>query len=138
MPEFSRPKAGDFKGIDAWKGGRDAPVRTLPNGQRVRTVTQADVLQVKSVGKAERIEAEVKEGLNGLNADAFTSPTDKTLRVVNPRSRTLDVVFEEGAVKEVNAEVLDIMRKQAEKAGNQLVEIRWFRWAGGKKTRIKL
>jgi hypothetical protein len=136
MPEYNRPKAADFKGIDAWKGGKDAPPKILPNGQKVRTVTKADVLQVKSVGKASRIEAEVSEGLKGLDSDVFTSPTDKGLRVINPKSRTLDVIFEEGAVPDLNAEVRAIMRAQAEKAGKRLVEIRWYRFSGGKKTRI--
>lgn len=138
MPEYSRPKAGDFKGIDAWKGGKEAPSKVLPNGQKVRTVTKADVLQVKSVGKASRIEAEVSEGLKGLNSDVFTSPTDKSLRVINPASRTLDVIFEEGAVPDLSSEVKAIMRAQAERAGNELVEIRWFRFSGGRKVRITL
>jgi hypothetical protein len=91
---------------------------------------------VKSVGKASRIESEVSEALKGLDSNEFTSRTDKSLRVINPKSRTLAIIFEEGKVPDLTAEVRATMRAQAEKAGNQLVEIRWWRWSNGVKTRI--
>jgi hypothetical protein len=150
MAEFNRPKAKDFSGLDAWKNGKDLPRRTLPNGQKVRTVTDADVLQVKSVGRANMrsgldqypplstIESRVQEGIKGLDVDVFSSRTDKSLRIINPRTRTLDVVFDESALLDVAPEVRGLMRDLASDAGAKGIEIRWFRILNSQKSRIHI
>jgi hypothetical protein len=138
-PEYYRPKAKDFEGIDAWKEGDKTrrTWKTLPDGTRELTISKpSNVLQVKSVGKGARIAPEVKEGIAGLDSDLFKSRTDKTLRIINPETRTLDVIFEEGAVPDVNKEVRAIMRSEAEKAGLRGIEIRWYRWSNSFKKRI--
>jgi hypothetical protein len=135
MPEFSRPKEHDFPGIDGWKGGRDATRDT--NAGRMRIISGADVLQIKSVGSANPtvVRARVREGIAGLDVNVFEKGST---RVVNPASRRLDVLFEEGVLSEVTPPTKALLTSLAEEAGNRGVETRWFRFSAGSKIRIPI
>jgi hypothetical protein len=135
MPEYSRPKETNFPGIDAWKGGRET-VRNTKSG-RTRIISGADVLQVKSVGSSNEasIRARVNEGIKGLEPDIYAAGNT---RVVNPSSRRLDVLFDEGALPEVSSGTRKLLTDLSEAAGNKGIELRWFRYSAGRKVPIKV
>ena len=129
MPQYSRPREHDFPGIDGWKGGRE-----MTRGE-TRIVYGADVLQIKSIGSdsPSTIRARVREGVAGLEPDRFEKGTT---RVVNPRSRRLDVVFEEGTLRDVNSAIKALLLELTENAGHSGVEVRWFRYVSGRQISI--
>lgn len=140
MPEYSRPAEGNFPGIDAWKAPKSDSTRTLPNGKRVRTVSGADVLQVKSVGSSKHsyIKSNVSKGIANLESQPYQNPSG-TLRVVKPRSLTLDVLFEEGVMpSEPDAATKRFLRQESARAGAKGIHVRWFRYSVGQKIVITL
>ncbi|MEO7701880.1 MAG: DUF4157 domain-containing protein, partial [Opitutus sp.] len=135
MPDVSRPKEHDFPGVDGWTGGRDSTRET--NSGRMRIISGANVLQIKSVGTSEPalVRARVREGISGLDANVFERGAT---RIVNPASRRLDVLFEEGALPSVSADARSLLTSLSAEAGNRGVEIRWFRYSSGRKTRVQI
>jgi hypothetical protein len=98
---------------------------------------------VKSVGGkpsnlTANIEANVRQGVAGLESDPYVNKAG-TVRVVKPRSRTLHVIFEQGAMNEVTAATRETLRAQSAAAGNRGVGVRWFRYtAAGTKVVISI
>jgi hypothetical protein len=137
MGQYTRPKAQNFPGIDGWKAPAIDRTRTLPNGRTIRTVSGADVVQVKGLSNStpENIARKVKEGVTGLEPVRYEMGN---VQVINPRSRTLDIVFDEGVVPEVTPQLRALMRDHAATAGKSGVEIRWFRRSAGSSIRISL
>jgi hypothetical protein len=135
MPEYTRPKEHNFPGIDGWKGGRET-TRDTPAGKIV-TVSGADVLQVKSVGSTNpaTIRAAVKKGVAGIEGVRFNG---EKISVVNPKSRRLDVLFDEGVLTDVNLQMRQLLTDLSREAGNSGVEIRWFRYSSGRKFSIPI
>ncbi len=136
-PDYSRPKEHNFPGIDAWKGGRERTVKTATGEKRI--IYGADVLQVKSIDRssAEAIQRRVREGIDGLDPNEFELKKGTT-RVVNPRSRRLDVIFEEGVVLDLNAENRALLRRLSAEAGSKGIEVRWFKFVGDREVPIPI
>jgi hypothetical protein len=135
MPEYSRPREHDFPGIDGWKGGRETTRDTTAG--KMRIIYGADVLQIKSVGssKPDVIRARVREGIAGLEPNVFEKGGT---RVVNPNSRRLDIIFEEGALVDVTAETKGLLTELGEGAGKSGIEVRSFRYSAGRKFPIPI
>jgi hypothetical protein len=137
MPDYTIPKEHNFPGIDAWKGGREMTRET--NSGKVRIIYGADVLQVKSIGSANpnTIRASVRGAIRNLEPNRFANDTGD-IRVVNPKSRTLDVLFDEGALPQVGPETRQLLTDLSKQAGSEGIEVRWYRYSMGSKQRITI
>jgi hypothetical protein len=136
LPDFSRPKEHNFPGIDAWRGGRQTPANPKP-GEAI-VISGADVLQVKSVGSLKDA-TRMSKGTAALEGSEFKNQ-DGSIRVINPRSRTLDILFEQDALPNgVDGQTRQALTEQSSAAGAMGILIRWFRYgADGKKVKIPI
>jgi hypothetical protein len=130
-----QPHEPNFTGIDAWRSAK----KDYLDGRGVRIISGADVLQIKSVGAADAITIRntVKKSVAGLEPNEFTN-TAKDTRVTNPTSRRLDILFEEGALPDVNSSTKTLLTNESQNAGNSLIEIRWWRFSNGRKIPIPI
>jgi hypothetical protein len=135
MPEYTPAKEHNFPGIEAWKGGKEV-TRTTKSG-KVRSIYGADVIQIKSLGNSNprTIQSRAQEGIRGLEPDIYAAGNT---RIVNPKGRRLDMVFDEGALTDLTPALRKQMTDLSQSAGNQGVEMRWYRYSADKKIRIEI
>jgi hypothetical protein len=133
MPEYTRAKEHNFPGIEGWKGGKEV-MRDTKSG-RVRSIYGADVIQIKSMGNSnpKTIQARGQEGIRGLETDIFAAGNT---RIVNPKGRRLDMIFDEGALTDVTPEIRKLLTDLTKSAGDKGIEMRWFRYTADRKVPI--
>ena len=133
--QYTKAKEHNFPGIEAWKGGKEV-WRNTKSG-RQRTVYGADVIQVKSMGSsdAKTIRARAQEGIKGLEPDIFAGGNT---RIVNPKGRRLDMVFDEGALIDVTPEIRKQLTDLSASAGDKGIEMRWFRYSADREREIPI
>jgi hypothetical protein len=136
MPDYTQPKAHNFEGIDAWRGGRQWKTKNA-TGEEVVTIRNADVLQVKGIRSRDpaNIRATVRKGVAGIEGVEFKSGN---ITVREPASRQIDILFDEGILPEISPETRLLLTEQSSAAGTKGIAIRWFRYSSGTKIRIPI
>jgi hypothetical protein len=138
---FSKPREGNFPGIDGWKGGKTVPKGTA--GSTVERVVGADVAQMKAMNslKHSDIIAQYNKGIEGLSQNSWQT---KNLVVTKPKSRTLMMFFDEATYTRLSfgqemelKNLMKTMTSTATKNGEPIV-VQWFYFIGGQARRIVL
>lgn len=129
---YTRPKAFNFVGIDGWKRGR---VR----GRNV--IADADVIQVKGVSslKHSNVSDVYDKGVKGLLRDSWGGGD---LKVVNPNSRTLHILFDQDTYSNLSLrqqeEMNKLLRTLSGLKQKPPIEVHWYYFSNGRKFRISL
>jgi hypothetical protein len=127
---WTRPREFNFPGIDAWRGGT----------YRGRFVTGADVLQVKGISslKHRNLYEHYNKGVAGLLKDRWGDT--KKFYVVNPKSRSLDMVFDQDTYMKLGQSQTDELHRVMKELTNinqdPPVTLRWYYM--GDKGRVEI
>lgn len=130
---YQRPKEFNFPGIDGWKGGKGR------GGHGIPTIVDADVIQIKGVSSMRHsaINDAYDKGVAGLLKDSFEG---KQVRLVNPKSRTLHILFDQDTYSRLGIrqqdEIRNLIRTLNALKQNPPITVVWHYFSNGRKFQI--